>query len=50
MQVVQGKRGEIDEIILNVYRRNFDEVWHSSTKFRITKVAHWKIYRWNKVN
>ena len=22
-------------------------VWHSNTKFRIFKEAHWKIYRWN---
>ena len=50
-QVVQEKRGEIYEIILIVYRKNFDEVWRSNTKFRITKKAHWKIYRWkNKVN
>ena len=25
-RLVQGKRGEICEIILNVYRKNFDEV------------------------
>ena len=49
-QVGQGKQGRIFEIILVYIEKNYDEVWHSNTKFRIFKEAHWKIYRWNKVN
>ena len=38
-RVVQGNRGKIFEIILIVYRKNFDEDGHSNTKFRISKIS-----------
>ena len=48
-RLVQGKRGEIYEIILNVYRKKFDEVWRSNRKLRITK-KHIEKYIDEKVN